>query len=308
MSTPLRSLEDLGLVPSHRGKVRETIDLGDRLLMVTTDRLSAFDCILPDPLPGKGVLLNQLSAFWLRGLSRLEPTHFLSTDLADLPAAFTSVSDHLRGRFLLARKAERVPVECVVRGYLAGGGWSEYQETGAISGERLPAGLSKFARLPEPIFTPTTKEDSGHDLPLPRAGLVARVGAETAALLERRSIDLYRRADRYARARGVVIADTKFEFGWIDGALALIDEALTPDSSRFWPIASAERAARGGGPPESWDKQFIRDYLLTLDWNRTPPAPALPAEVAVEALDRYRRAFDALTGGAREPDPTFAAP
>ncbi len=292
------SVLDLGYPVSHRGKVRETIDLGDHLFIVTTDRISAFDCILPGGLPGKGVLLNQLSAFWMRGLAKLLPTHFVTADEPDLPEQFRGDAGALRGRWMLVRKAERVPIECVVRGYLAGSGWPEYRKTGGIAGQPLPAGLQEFDRLPEPLFTPTTKEEVGHDRPLTIDEMAGIVGQETARDLRRLSIGIYTRAAAYARARGVVIADTKFEFGTIDGRLSLIDEALTPDSSRFWPLGSLE----AGGPPEAWDKQYVRDYLKTLDWDRNPPAPPLPAEVAREALARYQKAYDALAGHRREPD------
>jgi len=212
------SLDHLGLVPAHRGKVRETLDLGDRLLIVTTDRISAFDCVLPGGLAGKGILLNQLSAFWFRGLVRFLPTHLLSTEDADLPVELRPHAETLRGRWMLVRKAERVPIECVVRGYLAGSGWSEYQATGSIAGHALPGGLREFDRLPRPIFTPTTKEETGHDQPITVARMAAIVGTEVAGELERRSLEIFERASAYAQTRGVVIVDTKFEFGAIDGA------------------------------------------------------------------------------------------
>jgi len=291
------SLRDLGLQPTHQGKVRDTLDLGDRLLIVTSDRISAFDCVLPGGLPGKGVLLNQLSAFWFRGLSRLLPTHYLSTEDADLPAALAAHAPALRGRWMLVRKAQRLPVECVVRGYLAGSGWTEYQSRGSVCGITLPAGLKEFDRLPQPIFTPTTKEDEGHDRPLTPEGTRALIGAEQARALEQRSLEIYQRAAKYALSRGVVVVDTKFEFGIIGGELALIDEVLTPDSSRFWPAEALGRS----GLPTAWDKQFVRDYLKTLDWDRTPPAPPLPEEIARRALQLYRLAYDTLTDGRREP-------
>jgi phosphoribosylaminoimidazole-succinocarboxamide synthase len=264
---------------------------------VTSDRISAFDCVLPGGLPGKGVLLNQLSAFWFRGLSRVLPTHFLSTGETDLPAELSRHADALRGRWMLVKKAQRVPVECVVRGYLAGSGWTEYQAQGSICGQAVPPGLKEFDRLPHPIFTPTTKEDEGHDRPLTPAGTRALVGEETADELERLSLAIYQRASAYARERGVVVVDTKFEFGFIEGRLALIDEVLTPDSSRFWPASALGR----GGLPQAWDKQFVRDYLKSLDWDRNPPAPPLPAEIAVKALELYRLAYDTLTEGRSEP-------
>jgi phosphoribosylaminoimidazole-succinocarboxamide synthase len=298
MTRLFRTLEDLGLHPWHRGKVRETCDLGERLLIVTTDRISAFDCVLPGGLPGKGILLNRLSAFWLRGFARWMPTHFLSDDEADLPAAFAPHRQALAGRWMLVRKAERVPVECVVRGYLTGSGWAEYRASGTVCGIPLPAGLREFDRLPAPLFTPTTKADEGHDQPLTPAQTGDLVGAETARALERLALEVYRRGADYALDRGIIIADTKFEFGFIDGRLSLIDEVLTPDSSRFWPRASWAP----GRPPEPLDKQYVRDYLKGLDWDRNPPAPPLPEAIAGEALERYRRACETLTEGRPEPE------
>jgi phosphoribosylaminoimidazole-succinocarboxamide synthase len=290
-------LAPLGIDPWHCGKVRETIDLGERLLVVTTDRISAFDCVLPDGLPGKGALLNRISAFWFRGFRHILPTHFLTTDEADLPAEFAAHAAALAGRWMLVRKAERVPVECVVRGYLAGSGWAEYRKSGTVCGLPLPLGLKEFDRLPEPIFTPTTKAEQGHDEPLTLSQTADLVGKETADDLARLTLDVYGRGSAFALARGVVIADTKFEFGWIDEELSLIDEVLTPDSSRFWPLSSLQ----AGGSPDPWDKQYVRDYLKTLDWDRNPPAPPLPEAIGREALARYQRAFDALTGGDGEP-------
>lgn len=297
MTQAFLGLAPLGIKPWHCGKVRETIDLGERLLVVTTDRISAFDCVLPDGLPGKGALLNRISAFWFRGFRNLLPTHFITTDEADLPSEFAAHAAVLAGRWMLVRKAERVPVECVVRGYLAGSGWAEYQKSGTVCGLPLPPGLKEFDRLPGPIFTPTTKEEQGHDEPLTPAQTIDLVGKETADELARLTLEVYSRGSEYALARGVVIADTKFEFGRIDGKLSLIDEVLTPDSSRFWPLSSLQ----AGGPPDPWDKQYVRDYLKTLDWDRNPPAPPLPPAVAREALVRYQRAYDALTGGGLEP-------
>jgi phosphoribosylaminoimidazole-succinocarboxamide synthase len=298
MASVFMSLQELGVTPSHKGKVRETADLGERLLIVTTDRISAFDCILPDGLAGKGILLNQLSAFWFRGFARMLPTHFLSADDADLPPEFAPHAEALRGRWMLVRKARRLSVECVVRGYLAGSGWTEYQATGSIAGHVLPPGLKEFDRLPRPIFTPSTKEEEGHDRPIDLEETGRIVGSEVAAELEKRSLEIFLTGSAYSLGRGVVLADTKFEFGFIEGKLSLIDEVLTPDSSRFWPAASL----RAGGRPVAWDKQYVRDYLKSLQWDRNPPAPPLPPEVAAEALALYRRAYETLTGGMREPD------
>jgi phosphoribosylaminoimidazole-succinocarboxamide synthase len=297
MSDLFLSLEELGLRPTHRGKVREICDLGEELFIVTTDRISAFDCVLPGGLPRKGILLNQLSAFWFRGFSRLLPTHFLSMEDVDLPSRLRPHAAPLRGRWMLVRKAARLPIECVVRGYLAGSGWAEYAEKGSVAGQALPAGLREFDPLPTgPLFTPTTKEDEGHDEPLSLEEAANLIGPEVAHELERLSLFLYERASAYAATRGVVIADTKFEFGVIDGRIHLIDEVLTPDSSRFWPADSV-----GRGVPTAWDKQYVREYLKTLPWNRTPPAPPLPPEVAAQALSLYERAFDTLCGGGKEP-------
>lgn len=301
MKDAFMSLIDMGVTPDHRGKVRETLDLGDHLWIVTTDRISAFDCVMPEGLAGKGILLNQLAAFWFRGLEQFLPTHFVSCDEPDLPARFASLRDRVRGRWMLVRKADRLPIECVVRGYLTGSGWSEYRETGSVCGIRLPDGLKEFDRLPAPTFTPTTKEDVGHDRPMSPDETRTLLGADVAREVERLSIEVYERAAAYALARGIVIADTKFEFGWIDGKLSLIDEALTPDSSRFWTRESLENRPAGWKSPVSLDKQYVRDYLKTLDWNREPPAPPLPPHVEAEGLARYVRACDSLTEGGKAP-------
>lgn len=302
MTGALQSIRDLGLKPTHSGKVREMIDLGTRLFMVTTDRLSAFDCVFPHPLPGKGVVLNETSTFWLRGLEEKMPTHLLSTSESDLPIEIAKHKKSLAGRWVLVKKAERIPVECVVRRYLAGSGWSEYKKSRRILDHDLPPGLREFGELPQAIFTPTTKEDSGHDLPITRAELARRVGQETADEVERASLELFSWASAYARSKGLVLADTKFEFGRIDGVLTLIDEALTPDSSRYWTVVSHAETLVRGRAPECLDKQYVRDYLLTLDWDRTPPPPELPPRVAAEALRRYKLCYDMLSGGARQPD------
>ena len=293
MTQAFLGLAPLGIKPWHCGKVRETVDLGDRLLVVTTDRVSAFDCVLPDGLPGKGALLNRISAFWFRGLRSLLPTHFLTTDETDLPAEFAPHAASLAGRWMLVRKAERVPVECVVRGYLAGSGWAEYRGSGTVCGLRLPPGLKEFDRLPEPIFTPTTKAEQGHDEPLTPAQTADLVGKETAAALARLTLEVYGRGCAYALGRGVIIADTKFEFGMEEGKkLILIDEALTPDSSRFWPLDGYAP----GGAQKSFDKQFVRDYLLSIRWDKKPPAPSLPAEVIRRTSEKYIEAYERLTG------------
>ena len=302
MKGAFQTVRDLGIEPTHSGKVRETIDLGDTLFIVTTDRISAFDVVLPEGLAGKGKILNGLTTFWFRGLGKYFPTHFLGTEPEFLPDAYKSHASALEGRWMRVRKADRLPVECVVRGYITGSGWSEYQKSGSVCGIPLPGGLKEFDRLAEPIFTPTTKADEGHDMPMTPSEVVDTLGADVAREVERMSKEIYSRASEYALARGVIIADTKFEFGWIDGKLSLIDEALTPDSSRFWPKASLENRGPDWKGPDTWDKQYVRDYLKTLDWNREPPGPALPPEVEEEALARYRRAVDAITQGKREPE------
>jgi phosphoribosylaminoimidazole-succinocarboxamide synthase len=275
----------------HRGKVRETYAVGDdRLLLVATDRLSAFDVVFDQPIPDKGRLLTALSAFWFERLASLGPTHFLSTDVADLPAA--ARTPELAGRVTLARRAVRIDAECVVRGYLAGSGWAEYRAGGQVGGHRLPAGLREADRLPEPIFTPSTKAEVGHDENITRERLAEMVGTSLAAELEERSLALYRAGAERAAEVGLILADTKFEFGWIDGAVALIDELLTPDSSRFW---EATLYAPGSSPP-SFDKQYVRDFVSASGWNREPPAPQLPDEVIAGSRERYVTAYERLTG------------
>jgi phosphoribosylaminoimidazole-succinocarboxamide synthase len=283
------SIEGLPLL--HRGKVRETYAVGDdRLLLVATDRLSAFDVVFDQPIPDKGRLLTQLSAWWFRRLAPLGPTHFISTDADDLPVA--ARSPELAGRVTLARRAERIDAECVVRGYLAGSGWAEYRRESVVGGHRLPDGLGEADRLPEPIFTPSTKAEVGHDENITRDQLVEMVGADLARELEERSLALYLAGARRAEEVGLILADTKFEFGWIDGKVALIDEVLTPDSSRFW---DAELYRPGASPP-SFDKQYVRDFVAATDWNKEPPAPELPPEVVIGSRERYVRAYERLTG------------
>ncbi|MGZ8563882.1 MAG: phosphoribosylaminoimidazolesuccinocarboxamide synthase [Candidatus Limnocylindria bacterium] len=280
-----------GLALVHRGKVRETYAVGDdRLLLVATDRLSAFDVVFDQPIPDKGRLLTALSAFWFERLASLGPTHFLSTDGADLPDA--ARTPELAGRVTLARRAERIDAECVVRGYLAGSGWMEYGAGGEVGGHRLPGGLREADRLPEPIFTPSTKAEVGHDENITRRRLAEMVGAQLAAELEERSLALYRAGAERAAEVGLILADTKFEFGWIDGEVTLIDELLTPDSSRFW---DAALYAPGSSPP-SFDKQYVRDFVAASGWNREPPAPRLPAEVIAGTRERYVTACERLTG------------
>jgi phosphoribosylaminoimidazole-succinocarboxamide synthase len=282
-------IEGLPLV--HRGKVRETYAVGDdRLLLVASDRLSAFDVVFDQPIPDKGQVLNALSAWWFVRLDDLGPTHFLSADAAQLPAAATG--PELAGRVMLVRRAERIDAECVVRGYLAGSGWVEYQRSGMVGGHPLPAGLREADRLPEPIFTPSTKAEVGHDENITRQQLADMVGTGLAAELEQRSLALYRAGAKRAAEVGLILADTKFEFGWIDGQVALIDEVLTPDSSRFW---DAQLYQPGASPP-SFDKQFVRDFVSASGWNKEPPAPVLPDSVIAGTRERYVTAYERLTG------------
>jgi phosphoribosylaminoimidazole-succinocarboxamide synthase len=291
MSTALLRSEIDGLPLVHRGKVRETYEVDDRhLLLVATDRLSAFDVVFDQPIPDKGAVLTRLSAWWFEQLADLGRSHFVSADPDRLPAPARTAE--LAPRSMLVRRAQRVDAECVVRGYLAGSGWAEYQRIGEVCGHVLPAGLREADRLPEPIFTPSTKAEVGHDENISRAQLADLVGAELAGQLEERSIALYLAGARRAESVGLILADTKFELGWIDGELAVIDEVLTPDSSRFW---DAERYAPGQSPP-SFDKQFVRDFVAASGWNKEPPAPVLPDHVIRGTRDRYVAAYERLTG------------
>ncbi len=277
----------------HRGKVRDVYEVdASRLLLVATDRISAFDCVLPTLIPRKGEVLTQLSAFWFERLDKIVANHIISTNQDEMPEPIRS-NETLRGRSTLAHRTEVFPVECVVRGYLEGSGWKEYQATGAICGHKLPDGLKQCDKLPEPLFTPATKAASGHDENIDFTSFAAIVGSETASLLKDISLRIYQNASQYAATRGIIIADTKFEFG-TDGNsnILLIDEVLTPDSSRFW----AAETYSPGKAQASFDKQFVREYLETLDWDKTPPAPVLPADVRVATSERYLQAFELLTG------------
>ena len=282
-------LPELKLV--GRGKVRDVYDLGDALLLVATDRLSAFDCVFPDPIPDKGKVLNQISAFWFERTREIVPNHVIATDVAAFPSRLRPYDAVLAGRSTLARKLEMVPIECVARGYLAGSGWKEYAERGTVCGIRLPAGLRESDPLPEPIFTPATKAQSGHDENIAFDEVVRLVGGETAERTRDVTLSIYREACRYAQGRGILIADTKFEFGFERGVLTIGDEMLTPDSSRFWPSASY----RPGGPQPSLDKQFVRDYVERLGWNKRAPAPHLPDDIVAGLRDRYVELFRRLT-------------
>jgi phosphoribosylaminoimidazole-succinocarboxamide synthase len=286
----LKETQFAGLVPSARGKVRDIYDLGDGLLIVATDRLSAFDVILPTPIPDKGRVLTQLSLFWFDLLKDVVPNHVLSA--TDFPAPFDKFKDELAGRSMIVRKTQPLPIECVVRGYLSGSAWKDYRATGKICGIALPAGLRESDRLPEPIFTPATKAATGHDENIPFEQAAALIGKELAEKVRAVSLEIYRRAAAYAEPRGVILADTKFEFGLLNNGLVWIDEALTPDSSRFWPAAQYNP----GGPQPSFDKQFVRDYLERIHWPKTPPGPELPAEVVAATRAKYREAFRILAG------------
>jgi phosphoribosylaminoimidazole-succinocarboxamide synthase len=280
------------------GKVRDVYSVGADLLIIATDRISAFDCILPQGIPGKGRVLNRMSLFWfsfLRGeqFSGMPPNHVITADVNAYPAELLPYRDQLEGRSMLVKRCRMEPIECVARGYISGSGWKDYLKTGAICGIPLPAGFRESDRLPTPIFTPATKAESGHDenISFDAAGQI--VGRETAALLRDLTLRIYRKAAEYAESRGIILADTKFEFGWSrSGELLLADEVLTPDSSRFW----LRDEYSPGGPQKSFDKQFVRDYLETLDWNKQPPAPSLPQEVIDKTAEKYVDAYKRLTG------------
>jgi phosphoribosylaminoimidazole-succinocarboxamide synthase len=281
-----------GVELALRGKVRDVYDLGDRMLIVATDRLSAFDYVLPTPIPDKGKVLNQVSAFWFKRTAGIISNHVLSTDVDEFPRELQVHAAQIGGRSTLARKLDMLPVECVARGYLAGSGWKEYRETGSVCGIELPGGLVESSKLPAPIFTPATKEESGHDINIPFAEVEQIVGRDLAARLRDVTLELYAAASDFALGRGIIIADTKFELGLADGELVLGDEALTPDSSRFWPSAEYEA---GRGQP-SFDKQYVRDYLESIGWDKQPPVPELPVEIVEGTRNRYLEIFEVLTG------------
>ena len=292
MAVSPQSFLDLPDIKKLRsGKVREVFDLGETLLFVATDRLSAFDVILPDPIPHKGAVLNQLSAFWFKRFSKVK-NHFVTANFDEFPKELQAFRPQLAGRSMIVRKTKPLPVECVVRGYLAGSGWKEYQESQSVCGIKLPSGLKLASQLPEPIFTPATKSDTGHDLNIDMNECRQILGNEIAERVCDLSLQIYAAGRDHAAQRGIIVADTKFEFGTVDGQLLLIDECLTPDSSRFWP---KDQYIVGQSPP-SFDKQFVRDYLETLDWNKTPPAPSLPQDIITKTSAKYVEAFERLTG------------
>jgi len=292
-------LEPSGLRPDAQGKVRDLYDLGDRLLLVASDRISAFDFVLPDPIPFKGEVLTKLSLFWFDLLGDVVPNHLLSADVADLPEEYASHAEWLRGRFMLVKKASVYPVECIVRGYLAGSGWNEYRRQGTVCGIGLPDGLVESSRLEAPLFTPSTKAEIGdHDENISFEQMVEIVGQNAAEELREKSIAVYTKAREHAASRGIIIADTKFEFGAVNGEITLIDEVLTPDSSRFWP---AELYSPGQGQP-SFDKQFVRDWLENSGWDKRPPAPSLPADVVEATSAKYIQAYELITGQTFKPE------
>ena len=293
MSHPVLQTDFPGLNLIARGKVRDIYDLGDALLMVTSDRISAFDVIMNEPIPDKGFVLTQISAFWFRQVEDIVKNHIISTDAADYPAACRPYAGALAGRSMLVKKAKPLPAECIVRGYVSGSGWKDYQANGSICGIKLPAGLLESDQLPEPIFTPSTKAELGtHDENISFERMAAICGRELAEQARDYTIRIYTRARDLAARKGIIIADTKFEFGVYEGELIIIDECMTPDSSRFWP----KDLYQPGGAQQSFDKQFLRDYLETLDWGKTAPAPPLPAEIVEKTAEKYREALFRITG------------
>ena len=292
MQTSPQSIVDLpGIKKLRSGKVREVFDLGETLLFVVTDRLSAFDVILPDPIPHKGAVLNQISAFWFKRFDKID-NHFITADFEKFPKELHAFREQLAGRSMIVKKTKPLTVECVVRGYLAGSGWKEYQQSQSVCGIKLPTGLQLASPLPEPIFTPATKNDVGHDENIDMKECRRILGDEIANRVKDLSLEIYSRGRDHAAQRGIIVADTKFEFGKMDNQLLLIDEVLTPDSSRFWP---KDQYIVGQSPP-SFDKQFVRDYLETLDWDKTPPAPKLPREIIEKTSAKYVEAFERITG------------
>jgi len=292
MAEPLLQTDLPGIRLLARGKVRDIYDLGDRLLIVATDRISAFDVVMPNGIPNKGRVLTAMSLFWFDLTKDIVENHLVTAEVSEYPAALLPYSDQLAGRSMVVRKAKVVPVECVIRGYLAGSGWKDYQEKGEVCGIRFPAGLRESDKLPQPLFTPSTKAVSGHDENITPERAMEMVGEEAYRQCEKLGIAVYTRAADYARGRGIIIADTKFEFGWHEGRLILVDEVLTPDSSRFWPADEYQP----GRSQKSFDKQPVRDYLESTGWNKQPPAPELPPEVVAGTTHRYREAYRLLTG------------
>lgn len=292
MEQPIVKTDLPGLKLLGRGKVRDIYEIGDRLLIVATDRISAFDHILPTGIPNKGKILTALSLFWFDLIKDIIPNHLISAEANEYPEPARSFAAEIRGRSMLVRRAKVFPIECVVRGYLAGSGWLEYQKQGTVCGLKLSAGLNQAAKLEQPIFTPATKATSGHDENIDLEKMEALIGRDTARRLKQASLAVYRQAADYALARGIIIADTKFEFGLCQDQVILVDEVLTPDSSRFWPVEGYQE----GLSPPSFDKQYVRDYLINIKWNKEPPVPELPAEVAAKTSEKYAQAYRILTG------------
>ena len=287
LETNLAGVERYG-----RGKVRDVYSVNEGLVIVATDRISAFDYILPTGIPDKGKVLTQLSIFWFDFLKDVTPTHFLTANVSDYPAPLPNFRDQLEGRSMLVKRAKMVEIECVARGYISGSGWKEYKQQGTVCGIKLPTGLKESDKLPEPIFTPATKAQTGHDENVSYEHVVSLIGEELASRLRDLTLEIYTRGAKYAETRGIIIADTKFEFGFVGDELVLGDEVLTPDSSRFWPAETY----KPGGAQFSYDKQFVRDYLESIHWNKQPPAPPLPEDVAARTGEKYRQAYQVLTG------------
>lgn len=291
----MRVVSDTSFMPIpllSRGKVRDVFDLGDSLLMVVTDRISAFDVVFPDPIPEKGGVLNGISAFWFEKLKDICPNHVISTEMEDFPVELQPFAKYLAGRTMRVKKAEMLPAECIVRGYLEGSALKEYKANGTIAGVKMPEGLRQGDKLPQAIFTPSTKAEEGHDINISYEELEDLVGSDVAVELRDKSLALYNAAAAYALEKGIIIADTKFEFGYIDDVMCICDELFTPDSSRFWELSTYEP----GKAQKSFDKQYLREYLETLDWDKTPPAPGLPAYVMSQTAAKYKEAYERLTG------------
>ena len=291
-TAPLLQTDLDGLALHRRGKVRDVYEIGDELLIVATDRISAFDYVLGSGIPDKGKVLTQLSGFWFERMGDLVPHHLISMEVEEFPAAARAHADQLRGRTMLVRRTDPIPIECVARGYLSGSGWKEYQQSGCVCGIKLPRGLRESDRLPEPIFTPATKADTGHDINISEGEAGRLIGEDLIATLKALTLEIYSRGVAHAESKGIIIADTKFEFGLVADQIVLIDEVLTPDSSRFWP---QDRYEAGHGQP-SFDKQFVRDYLEEIKWNKQPPVPSLPDDVIQRTRDKYVEAFRVLSG------------
>jgi phosphoribosylaminoimidazole-succinocarboxamide synthase len=291
-NNPVVTVDLPGIKPFKRGKVRDVFDLGDNLLIVATDRISAFDSVIPTPIPDKGKILNMLSLFWFDHTKKIIDNHIITSDVKKYPQELRKYADILDKRSVIAKKANLIEFECVVRGYLSGSAWAEYKEKGSVAGIKLPSGLMESSRLPEPIFTPSTKAVTGHDENITEAEMIKFMGDKITGILKTKSLEIYKAACRHAESKGIIIADTKFEFGEAGGKIILIDEILTPDSSRFWP----KDGYKAGGPQKSYDKQFVRDYLISIKWDKNPPAPPLTPDVIAKTRDKYLEAYSKLTG------------